>query len=485
MKTGLPEHGRGRAIALPAIALVVVLLSGACSTYHKQSIEIKRSFTEADYEQALERVDEINRGSSELLYLYERGLLLHYRDDYAESNEAFERAELLLEELYTKSVTRQLATLAVSDNIGKYRGTSYEAILVNYYKILNYSLLGDLEGALVECRRVNRKLEYLRDSEGVFFANDPFIQYLTAMVYRAGRELNDADVSYRVAASEYQELAVDYGVEAPWLLHCDLMETARLLGDDSAGDFVFADSTLTDCPRSPEPGEGVLNLFLECGYVAHKQERKVVLPIFKQDDTSDVDALAEVLAAREGVAVASYEGNRKIDYILKVAVPVMVPTPVQWDYAVIRPQWRAPLEADSALAEEVPPTVDDVDFRTDIVENVDSYALAAFDEAYGKMLFRTIVRALTKYTAKEGASNEDEALGWVVNWFNVATETADTREWTTLPEKILMARLILPAGRYDLHIGLFDGDGRHVDDVIIEDVFIGPGRTAFLNHRVF
>jgi len=480
MKTGLPEHGRGRAFTLPAIALVVVLLSGACSTYHKQSIEIKRSFTEADYEKALERVDEINRGSSELLYLYEKGLLLHYRDDYAESNEAFERAELLLEELYTKSVTRQLATLAVSDNIGKYRGTSYEAILVNYYKILNYSLLGDLEGALVECRRVNRKLEYLRDSEDVFFANDPFIQYLTAMVYRAAREWTDADVSYRVAASEYQELAADYGVEPPSLLYCDMMETARALGYDS-----YPDSAFADCPRAPEPGEGVLNLFLECGYVAHKQERKLVLPIFKKDDTSDVDALAEVLAAREGVAVASYDGDRKIDYVLKVAVPVMIPTPVQWDYAVIRPQWRAPLEPDSALAEEVPPTFDDVDYRTDVVENVDSYALAAFEEAYGKMLFRTIVRALTKYAAKEGASNEDEALGWVVNWFNVATETADTREWTTLPEKILMARLILPAGRYDLRIRLFDGDGRHVDDVIIEDVFIGPGRTAFLNHRVF
>jgi hypothetical protein len=480
MKTGLPEHHRGRSVALAAFALLVVLLSGACSTYHKRSVEIKRSFTESDYEQALERVDEIDRGTSELLYLYEKGLILHYGNQYSESNEVFERAEMLLEELYTKSVTRELAALAVTDNITKYRGTSYEAILVNYYKTLNYLLLGDLEGALVECRRVNRKLEFLRDTEGVFFANDPFIQYLTGLVYRAASELNDADVSYRVAAAEYEELAIDYGVEVPSLLYCDRRETALLLGDTAPDDTIDV-----ACPESPAPDQGVLNLFLECGFVAHKQERKVVLPIFKDDDTSDVDALAEVLAAREGVAVVSYEGDRKIDYVLKVAVPAVVPTPVPWDYAVIRPQWKAPPDSGSGGDETLIPVTDKVGFRAEVVENVDSYALAAFEEAYGKMLFRTVVRALAKYAAKEGASSKDEAFGWLVNWFNVVTETADTREWTTLPEKILMARLVLPAGRYDLSVGLFDASGRIVDRLVIENVVIDPGRTAFLNHRIF
>jgi hypothetical protein len=486
MNTGLSAYESGRSTARAALALLVVLLSGACTTYHKQSLEIKRSFAESDYEQALEQVDEIDRGTSELLYLYEKGLILHYCDRFAESNEVFERAELLLEELYTKSVTRELAALAVSDNIAKYRGTSYEAILVNYYKILNYLLLGDLDGALVECRRVNRKLEFLRDTEGVFFANDPFIQYLTGMVYGAANELGDADVSFRVACDEYEALAADYGVEAPAMLYCDRRETARLLGDDAPGD-----SVVVACPAPPAPGEGVLNLFLECGYVAHKQERKVILPIFKDDDREDVDALAEVLAAREGVAATAYGGDRKVDYLLKIAMPVMVPTPVQWDYAVVRPQWRSPPgetaeEAREAAPDALPETAPaEAAVRTDVVENVDSYALAAFEEAYGKILFRTVVRALSKYAAKEGAASEDEALGWMVNWFNVATESADTREWTTLPEKILMARLVLPAGRYDLHIALFDASGRATGGLVVENVVVDRGRTTFLNHRVF
>jgi hypothetical protein len=185
------------------------------------------------------------------------------------------------------------------------------------------------------------------------------------------------------------------------------------------------------------------------------------------------------------VESAAYDGNRKLDYVLKVAVPVMVPTPVPWDYAVIRPAWKRPAGEDAR--DDVPAALSAgrARVRTDVVENVDSYALAAFEEAYGKIVFRTILRALTKYAAKEGASEKDEALGWMVNWFNAATETADTREWTTLPEKILMARLVLPAGRYDLRVELCDDSGRRVGNLLIEDVVIDPGRASFVNHRIF
>jgi hypothetical protein len=462
--------------------LVAAVLSGACSTYHYRSAEIKRSFSEADYEMALERIERIDRGRSELLYLYEKGLTLHYGDRFEDSNEAFERAELLLEELYTKSVSRELAALAISDNIAKYRGESYEAVIVNYYKILNYLYLGDLDGALVECRRVNRKLEYLRDTEGIFFSNDPFIQYLTGMVYREAKELNDADVSLRVAIDEYQELSEAYGIDVPHLLSCDAQETARLLGEATA-----VDTTTVRCPRYPPPDHGVLNLFLESGYVAHKQERKIVLPIFKEDDTDDLEALAIVLAEREGVAVTTYRGNAKVDYVLKVAMPVLVPTPVPWDYAELRPLARTPVASaesgDSAATGT--PAIENAVVRAHVVENIDAYSAAAFEESYGKVLFRTIVRALSKYAAKKGASRKDETLGWLVNWFNVASESADTRGWTTLPEKILMARLVLPGGEYDLQVDLFDAWGRHIDRLLIEGVFVEADRTTFLNHRIF
>jgi hypothetical protein len=310
------------------------------------------------------------------------------------------------------------------------------------------------------------------DAEGVFFVDDPFIQYFTGMVYRVSSELADADVSFRVAMAGYEELAGDYGIGIPGPLRCDAAHTARMLGD--AG----ADTSMLDCPDASLPDTGELNLFLECGYVAHLQERNLVLPVFKDDDAEDVDAFAEVLAAREGVTVAQYRTNSKVDYVLKVAMPVLVPTPVPWEYAVVTPVRRL---TDRTAGN---PRFDETAFAG-IVENVDAYAAADFEEAYGRVLFRTIVRGLTKYAAKQGVSKKDEGLGWLVNWFNVATETADTRTWSTLPEKILMSRLVLPAGVYDLQVDLYNSLGRRVDRLIIEEVAVTNGRATFLNHRIF
>ncbi len=452
-----------------AVALaLVVLVGGGCSTYQTRSTVIKQAFEDSNYDHALANIDEIDLGSSELLFLYEKGLVLHYQNQWQASNELFQRAELLLEELYTKSVSRELAALAISDNITKFRGDSFEAIAINYYKILNYLYLGDIDGAMVECRRVNIKLQMLIDAGETHFVDDPFVQYLTGMVYAVGGEINDAEVSFRAALSAYRDLGPELGLMEPPVLQCDVAEAGRLLGD-------FKPETNPGpgvCPEVAPEGYGTLNLFLESGFVAHKIETKIVLPIFTNDNTEDIDEFAAELAARDGMV---YTGDVKVDYILKVAMPALIPTPVPWDHAVVFP---TPL-ADSLAIPEIPSST------AMVVENFDAYSVAGFETKYGRILFRTVVRGLTKYAAKKGADKKDEALGWAVNWLGAATETADTRCWSTLPQKIMMTRLVLPAGEYNLVVDLRDPAGLKIDTLIIPGVRIDAGRHSFLNHRFF
>ena len=166
------------------LAVVATWVVSGCSTYAYKTPEIRQAMVDGDYETALGFVESIDKGNSELLYLYEKGLLLHYQDEYVKSNETFELAEVVFDELYTKSVTRELAALVITDNIAKYRGEVYETVILNYYKILNYIYLNDLDGALVECRRVNEKLQRIADADETEVVNDPFIQYITALVYQ-------------------------------------------------------------------------------------------------------------------------------------------------------------------------------------------------------------------------------------------------------------------------------------------------------------
>ena len=119
------------------------------------------------------------------------------------------------------------------------------------------------------------------------------------------------------------------------------------------------------------------------------------------------------------------------------------------------------------------------------VENVSTLARLAFEEKSGKVLLRAIVRALGKYALKKEADKADGALGLLVNIVGVATESADTRSWTTLPSKILMARLHLPPGNYDIEVELLTGTGALHDTFTIPNVTVKPSDAQFINYRVY
>ena len=112
------------------------------------------------------REGERQQGPS-LLYHLERGLILHYADRYAESNEAFAAAERLADELYTKSISEGALSLISNDNAISYRPRPFEMAMVPYYKGLNYIYLGDRNAAQVEARRASLQMaKYRRRDPG-------------------------------------------------------------------------------------------------------------------------------------------------------------------------------------------------------------------------------------------------------------------------------------------------------------------------------
>ncbi len=446
---------------LVAAALAVV----ACSSYVRKSTEIRTLLAQAQYEAALRKIDDISTSNSQLLLLYEKGLVLHCQGEYAESNAAFERAEAVLEDLYTHSITRGVAALTVSETIAQYRGDAYEAVLVNYYKILNYLALNDVEGAMVECRRVNRKLQMLQDGGETYFVNDPFIQYLTAMVYEMGGEKADADVSFRTATGLYADSTFTPPTPPPPFLYCDAGFLSRALGDREA-----ADDYLSHGKCAPPDGNGRVNILLECGEIVQKGEANAAIPIFENDRWNDNDEFAHELSHRYN---APYDRHVKVKYWLKISLPTLVPEPPRVGYAVVHAR-----AADTRRGEET--KADAV-----VVENLDAYAAQAFREKQSTVLVRAIVRGLTKYLTFSAARDKNEGLGALVNILNITTETADTRSWSTLPQSIWMARLQLPPGRYTIEADLFAPDGGKVADVSFPDVTVSDGGEQFHSARAF
>jgi hypothetical protein len=92
------------------------------------------------------------------------------------------------------------------------QGEDFEQVIVLYFMALNYLMLGDLQGALVDCRRVNTLLRELNDSyeHTIVYKTDAFSLYLSGILYDAMGEVNDAFIDYRNAYNAYREDYQEY-----------------------------------------------------------------------------------------------------------------------------------------------------------------------------------------------------------------------------------------------------------------------------------
>jgi hypothetical protein len=423
------------------VVMPAALVVAGCSTYSAQSPLIRQALEAQDYEKAIKLTDKISQSNSELLYCLELATIQHEKGDYAQSNATFQRAEQVIDELYTKSISREVGAVLVNENMSQYRGDAFEAVLVNYYRILNYLFLEQTADALVECRKLNQKLQLIHDAGETYFVDDPFLQYLTALVYERGAEIQTAEVSYRRACELYDS---DSTLVCPPSLHCDAAANALRVGDRAqAAEY----GKRAQCPEAV-PGQGRVLVLVELGAVAHKEEASITLPIFNTDRFSNQQAYTYQLAQRAG---QQYD-PRIVKYWLHIALPVVQEDPPLHTRAVVR--------ATAMTGTTAEPRVDKPrEVNAVYVEDLDYQANRAYKEKQGSVFLRAIARALAKYLASDAASKQDTGLGSLVNLLGVVTERADTRSWTTLPRSIQAARLDLDPGKYKIDVDLIDARG--------------------------
>lgn len=466
-----------------ALALVaaLALLSG-CATYSSRTAALRPQLAAGDFDAALKTIDEGTGSHDRLLTLLERGLVLHYADRWEESNEVFSAAELLAEDLYTKSVSQGVASLVSSDESIDYRARPYELAMVPYYKALNYEYLGLPRESVVEARRaeelqaaaVEATLGDVREADRADLARiriDPFLLWFAGMLREQAGETNDAFVSYRNAAVAFQDLHDLLEVEPPDDLARDLARTARRLGFTAELEQVRKDCPVVFRSPAPDPQEaetGRVVVLLETGYVPQKTQIRFDFPVYSGKSYDDTNAASWDLYNGAGRYRTLYP-QRKIEYWVSVAAPEL-------QDALADPLARCRVAASDC----------DTARYTVVATNLSRAARITFDAEKPTIFFKTILRGLTKYLAQRGLEKSTGKVGGLLaNIFGAVTEKADTRSWSTLPGRILVARLDLPPGRHDLQVELLDKRD-HVRGVrTIAGVEVRPGGWTFVSRRLF
>jgi hypothetical protein len=470
-----------------AVAVGLLALAG-CASHVGTMVDVRAALLNNDLEEARARLADAGRGTDDLLFALEDGLLLHYAGDPELSNSRLEFVEGRLDDLYTKSISRTVLSLVSSDLVLKFEPRGIDNFLVNYYRAQNYLQLWEPLEAWVEWRKLNSKLQFSRRQGDAAYLDPPFFSHLAGL----GLEWDDpadAYVSMRLAEAAYAA----QGVEPPRDLIEDLVRLSTTLGfydhldvyrnrygdraawisDGEAG--VVADSLAV----APDWGEVVI--LVEEGLVAPIEALQIYLPITEEragrfaEGGQDIRFdLAETLAreydsGRYAGVDKKYAKRRGIAYVLPMSFPV---------FGVGEPAFGrvgAAVGPETATG-RIALAVSDLQYQ-------------AFQDRLLGIYAKTIARALIKYVAAKKLEEEAEeeagdaagdVVGILANVVNVATERADTRAWLGLPHRIWMVRLKAPPGNHDLRLLI---DGRQ--EIFLGPIDLRPGERRFVGYRIF
>jgi len=440
----------------------ILFVLNACASYYQTHVDFNSEFEQGDLSRALEtlsRFDKEAESKTRFIYFSTSGLLLSVLGKYEESNEYFEKAFLFGED-YRINYVNEAASYLTNPNVTLYRGEDHEHLMVLYFKAINFLKMGKPEDALVECRRLNIRLNQLGDKyiSAEKLQRSAFIHTLMGIIYQSVKDYNNAFIAYRNALEVYEnDYARMFGLTAPMQLKKDLLESAWRTGfqdefENFRNKFEMPDYVVGETTAdllffwhnglAPVKGEWGINFFIAPGPDNHmiftNPELGLSFP-FKVDDEKERSDLSRL-------------------EIFRVAFPKYIERPMYFQ--------SGSLENGSAT------------YTLELAEDVNKVAFYSLNQRMLQEFAKGLLRAALKKTTEQALRKKDDRLGALLGLVNAITEKADTRNWQTLPHSIYYSRLPLTEGKNDVKLSLLSQSGR--DSTTYNFTYqVKPGQTLF------
>ncbi len=448
----------GAKAVLVGLLLCMVFLAGCGSVATQKGFydPITADLRNGDYGAAaagIEAARDKNKYADKdrFVYYIDAGLAYHYASLFDSSNARLQKAEDAAEELFTRSISRAAMSLLLNDNVLEYTGEDFEIVYTNLIKALNYIVLGDFDGAFVEIRRVNEKLNLLEQkyrqavddlnrgieedsnkvkieykADKVRFNNDAFARYLSMHIYAADGKMDDARIDHDWLGRAF--------VEQPHIYPFDIPDIKYYSEEKSILSIIGM--------AGLSPVKEALNLRIRTD-----KDLNLVQVLYTDPERRDSE-------------YGHFPMPISDDYYFKLAIPELVD--------------RVSLISDiTVLIDSVPVG------QLHMIEDVGAVARETFKAKRSLIYIRTVARAIVKglLAHKQKKKADTGGLGgWLKKAaIDVATdisENADLRCSRLLPGRIFVGDFEVEPGPHDIVVEFHDQTGHLIESKIIENYIV-------------
>lgn len=427
----------------------------SCRTYYDKVLNYHKELNFGNYieaEKDLRNNRFLKSKRNRILKYLELGKVFHLQKQYDSSNVYLNKADLLLEE---KSVVADVSiSVLVNEAITRYKGESFEHVLVNYYKALNYLYLNQNEDALVEAKRINLQLNNLSDKtlmDGRRYKADAFAHTLQGFVYERLNDYNNAFIAYRNAIELYEKSSGNnfMGSDLPEQLKIDLINSAHKAGLNAEREEYCSKYNLHfDDIKNVSKHE--LLFIWENGLAPIKEQQDIILYMVKgvggdlifSDQSGTINIPFPLPDQHKNKPSSLSDLN-----IVRIAYPKYVDIPLFYNHMVIQKNGKS--------------------YTPEMAENVNHIAKENLQESFLKAMTLTVSRIVLKKLAESELKKEDDAAGALLGLAGALIEKADTRNWQSLPSFISYTRIPVVKGDNKLTLQFSTFSNQMVKDSII------------------
>ena len=416
---------------------IMSLLGAGCASYTAQTKNVSQCWDMGNFQaaaiQITQEADKRGNSKDAIIWRLEQGAVLRAAERFEESNQAFDKAEELVnkyEEAAKTSVSREALATVTNLTTLPYEGFAYDKIMMNTYKALNNLQMGDSDKARVEFNRAFQRqddavhINTKRIEKAIEEGKKQNYNVDLAKVNRDGKFKSQFD-NYYGDLEQFKAYAVYVN---PLTVYLDGLY------------FMTHATGGSDLERSRKSFERVLGMIGENKYIRQ-----------------DMETLQQVVNGKP-ISATTYvffeTGQSPEREQIRIDLPLFIITPGVPYVGAAFPKLKYRSDYISALNVSYDGKTEDAL----LLSNMDAVVAREFKNELPAIITKTLIASAIKagatYGTYAGATNggrKNAGAGLAVliagALYQVAMNQADLRTWTTLPKEFQFCRIPTPADR--------------------------------------
>ena len=416
--------------------LAIGLLGAGCQTYQQQNKVIsywRQGDVPNAVTEATKQADDNAGNKDAIVWRLEQGATLRAAGKYEASNQAFEQAQEKMEDYSQKAKVRlgqETGALLSNQANLDYEGRSYDGIMLNTYRALNYLALGEPDKARPEIiRAYQRQQDAVADNaRRIQKTEDEAAEQKDKATIRKAEQSPEFQSQLQNSMTNFSNIKVYSDYVNPFTVYLD-------------GIYFMANATdNSDLERARKSLERMTGFVPDNRYV--KEDLATV-----NNRINRGQSLSPTTYVIFETGCAPQRDQVRID------IPIIFSkvSYVGAAFPTLKPQGN--------FQRDLTVTANGTNYQTETVCNMDSIVARDFKNDLPIVITKTIAATVTKavaaYVANDAARQQNDWVGLLVQAstaiYQMAVNIADTRTWTTLPKEFQVCRFPTPAdGKIEL-----------------------------------